>query len=50
MRRVVLNLILIVAGFLFLILIMAFILNPPEAWVKRAFQGKNRQQDKRVKD
>jgi hypothetical protein len=29
-------------GFLFLIAVMILLLNPPEAWVKRAFHGKNK--------
>jgi hypothetical protein len=35
-----LNIILIAAGLIALILIMAFVLNPPEAWVKKMFKRK----------
>jgi hypothetical protein len=34
------NILLVVAGFVALVLIMAFVLNPPEAWVKRFFHRK----------
>jgi hypothetical protein len=29
-------------GVVFLIAIMIFLLNPPEAWIKRAFRGKDK--------
>jgi hypothetical protein len=29
-------------GLLFLIAVMAFVLNPPEAWVKKVFGGKKK--------
>lgn len=32
-----LNIFWIVLGLLFLIAVMAFVMNPPEAWLKRAF-------------
>lgn len=32
-----LNVVLVVVGLAFLIAVMAFVLNPPELWVKRAF-------------
>jgi uncharacterized membrane protein len=38
-----LNIIWIGLGLIFLIAVMAFVLNPPEAWVKRAFHGKKKQ-------
>jgi hypothetical protein len=39
-RPMFLNIILIAAGFIALVLIMAFVLNPPEAWVKKFFKRK----------
>lgn len=35
-----LDIILIAAGLIVLVLIMAFVLNPPEAWVKKFFKRK----------
>lgn len=32
-----LDVVLIIAGLVFLVLMMAFVLNPPEAWIKRVF-------------
>ena len=29
-------------GLIFLIAVMAFVLNPPEAWLKRVFLGKKK--------
>lgn len=37
-----LDITLVVLGLIFLIAVMALILNPPEAWVKRAFLKKTR--------
>jgi hypothetical protein len=34
------DIVLVVAGLVVLVLIMAFVLNPPEAWVKRFFNRK----------
>ena len=38
------NIAAVVAGLILLILLMAFVLNPPEAWVKKAFKRRNRPQ------
>jgi hypothetical protein len=38
--RMDLDLVVIIFGLIFFVLAMAFILNPPEAWVKRAFRVK----------
>jgi hypothetical protein len=35
-----LDIVLIAAGFIVLVLIMALVLNPPEAWVKKFFNRK----------
>jgi multisubunit Na+/H+ antiporter MnhB subunit len=37
----VLNIVLILVGLLFLVLMMALVLNPPEAWIKRVFLSKH---------
>ena len=37
-----LDYIIVIAGFVLVILIMVFIVNPPEAWVKKAFLGKQK--------
>jgi len=37
-----LDIIWVVLGLVFLVVVMALVLNPPEAWVKRAFHGKNK--------
>jgi hypothetical protein len=34
------DLALIVLGLIFIVLIMAFVINPPEAWIKRVFNSK----------
>jgi hypothetical protein len=34
------DIVLIAAGFIFLVLIMALVLNPPEAWLKKFFNRK----------
>lgn len=36
-----LDIFLVIVGLAFLIAMMAFVLNPPEFWVKRAFHRKN---------
>jgi hypothetical protein len=41
------DLLVIILGFIVVILVMAFILNPPEAWVKRAFGGKPKNSTRR---
>jgi hypothetical protein len=33
---------LVAFGFIFVIAVMILLLNPPEAWVKRAFRGKGK--------
>jgi hypothetical protein len=40
-----LDITLIVLGLVFLVAVMALILNPPEAWVKKAFVRKNGKKD-----
>lgn len=35
-----LDLVLIVLGFVFLIAMMVFVINPPDAWIKRVFVRK----------
>jgi hypothetical protein len=34
------DVVLVIVGLVFLIAVMAFVLNPPEFWVKRAFHRK----------
>lgn len=36
------DILLVAGGLIALILIMAFVLNPPEAWVKKAFHRENK--------
>ena len=35
-------LLLVLLGFFILIAMMAFIFNPPDAWIKRVFHGRNK--------
>jgi len=37
-----LDVILVIAGLIALVLLMAFVLNPPEAWIKRVFLRKRK--------
>lgn len=39
------NLLLIILGLVVIVLMMAFIINPPEAWIKRVFH-RNRERNK----
>ncbi len=35
------DIVFVVSGLVFLVLVMAFVLNPPEAWIKKVFRGKS---------
>ena len=39
-RPEMLDLVFVILGFLLVIAMMAFVINPPDAWIKRVFYGK----------